>query len=133
MLVTAVLSWFISSTIYFGISKLFKGQGTLAGMLSSLAFAETPYLLSIPLSALALLLGRVTGSLVGDVAGFVAGIWIMVLNVLAIRESQQLGTGQAIGVLLVTIAAFFVLIFIIGALIAIVAAIAAVIGGYVPS
>ena len=133
ILMTTVLSWFLSGAIYYGFSKLFKGVGTLAGMLAGLGFAMTPYLLSVPLSALALLLGRTSASLVGGVAGFVAGLWILALNVLAIRESQQLGTGQAIGVILLTIAAFFVLIFIIGALIAIIVAIAALMSGSIPS
>jgi hypothetical protein len=56
---------------------------------------------------------------VSYVPGFVAGIWILVLDVLAIRESQHLDTGQAIGVLLITVAALFVLIIIIAAIAAI--------------
>ncbi|MGD0154150.1 MAG: Yip1 family protein [Thermacetogeniaceae bacterium] len=133
ILVTAALSWFLSGAIYYGFSRLFKGTGTLAGMLAGLGFAMTPYLLSVPLSALALLLGQTTASLVGGVAGFVAGLWILALNVLAIRESQQLDTGPAIGVMLITIASFFVLALIIGILIAIIVAIAAFLGGSIPS
>jgi hypothetical protein len=124
-LVASTLSWFINGAIYYGFSKLFKGVGTLVGMLASLGFATAPSLLSIPLTALALLFGQATGSLVGGVAGFVAGIWILVLDVLAIRESQQLDTGQALAVLLITILALLALVFIIVLLVAIIAAIAA--------
>ena len=47
------------------------------------------------------------------------------LDVLAIRESQHLDTGQAIAVLLITLAALFGLVLIIVILFAIIAAIAA--------
>lgn len=118
MLVSGILSWFIAGAIYYGFSRLFKGQGSLPGMLASLGFAEIPSLVSAPLTALALLLGP-AWIFVSYVPGFVAGIWILVLDVLAIRESQRLDTGQAIGVLLITVAALFVLIIIIAAIAAI--------------
>jgi hypothetical protein len=115
MLVSGILSWFIAGAIYYGFSRLFKGQGSLPGMLASLGFAEIPSLVSAPLTALALLLGP-AWIFVSYVPGFVAGIWILVLDVLAIKESQRLDTGQAIGVLLITVAALFVLIIIIAAI-----------------
>jgi hypothetical protein len=52
-----------------------------------------------------------------------------VLDVLAIRESQRLDTGQAIGVLLTTVAALFALFIIIIVLVAVIAAIAAIATG----
>ncbi len=124
MLVSSIFSWFIAGAIYYGFSRLFKGQGSLPGMLASLGFAETPALVSAPLTALALLLGP-AWIFVSYVPGFVAWIWILVLDVLAIRESQRLDTGQAIGVLLITVAALFALIIIIILLVAIIAAIVA--------
>jgi hypothetical protein len=129
VLVANSLSWFIYGAIFFGFGKLFKGTGTLAGMLAALGFATTPSLLSIPLTALALLFGQAAGSLIGFAASLVAGIWILVLDVLAIRESQQLDTGRSIGVLLSTLSAVFVLIVIIAFLIAIIAGIIAIATG----
>jgi hypothetical protein len=128
MLLSSILSWFVSGAIYYGFSRLFKGQGTLPGMLASLGFAETPALVSAPLTALALLLGP-AWAFVSYVPGFVAWIWILVLDVLAIRESQSLETGQAIGVLLITVAAMFMLIVVIAVIFAIIAAIAALAAG----
>jgi hypothetical protein len=119
VLVVNSLSWLINGAIFYGFSKLFKGTGTFAGMLAALGFTTAPSLLSIILTALALLFGQATGSLVGFAASLVAGIWILVLEVLAIRESQQLDTGQAVGVLLSTLAAIFALVVIIAFLIAI--------------
>jgi flagellar biosynthesis protein FlhB len=66
---------------------------------------------------------------VSYVPGFVAWIWVLVLDVLAIRESQRLDTGQAIGVLLTTVAALFALFIIIIVLVAVIAAIAAIATG----
>jgi hypothetical protein len=132
MLVSSILSWFITGAIYYGFSRLFKGQGSLPGMLASLGFAETPSLVSAPLTALALLLGP-AWIVVSYVPGFVAWIWILVLDVLAIRESQRLDTGPAVGVILVTVAAVFLLIFVIIVLVAIIAAIVALATGSAPS
>jgi hypothetical protein len=129
MMVSGILfDWFIAGVIYYGISRLFKGQGSLPGMLASLGFAETPLLVSVPLTALALSLGP-SWILVSSVPGFVAGIWTLVLEVLAIRESQSLDTGQAIGVLLFTVAAMFALVVIMVFLVVIIAAIIAVATG----
>jgi hypothetical protein len=132
MLVSSILSWLVVGAIYYGFSKLFKGQGSLPGMLASLGFAEVPSLVSAPLTALALLLGPAWIA-VSYVPGFVAWIWILVLDVLAIRESQHLDTGPAVGVILVTVAAVFLLIFVIIVLVAIIAAIIAFATGSTPS
>ena len=131
-MLSSILSWFIAGAIYYGFSRLFKGQGSLPGMLASLGFAETPSLVSAPLMALALLLGR-AWIFVSYVPGFLAWVWILVLDVLAIRESQRLDTGQSIAVLLITVAAVFVLIMIIVIIVAIIAAIAAIATGSVTS
>ncbi len=128
ILLSSILSWFIAGAIYYGFSRLFKGQGSLPGMLASLGFAETPSLVSAPLTALALLFGP-AWIFVSYVPGFVAWVWILVLDILAIRESQRLDTGQAIAVLLITVAAMFGLIMIIVIIIAIIAAIIAVATG----
>jgi len=128
ILVSTICSWFIAGAIYYGFSKLFKGQGSLTGMLASLGFAETPSLVSAPLTALSLLLGP-SWIFVSYVPGFVAWIWILVLDVLAIRESQHLDTGQAVGVMLITVAAMFLLILIVIVLIALIAAIAGIATG----
>ncbi len=121
MLVYTILVWFIGGAIFYGFSRMFKGLGTLPGMLAGLAFAETPFLLSVPFSALALLLGGVIGPLLGGMASLASAVWILVLKVLAIRESQQLSTGQAIGVILITVAAYIVLIVLIGVVIGLIA------------
>jgi hypothetical protein len=132
MLVISILSWFITGAIYYGFSRLFKGQGSLPGMLASLGFAEIPSLVGAPLTALALLLGP-AWIVFSYVPGFVAWIWVLVLDVLAIRESQRLDTGPAVGVILITVASVFLLIFVIIILVAIIAAIIALATGSAPS
>jgi hypothetical protein len=133
MLVTTSLSWLINGALLYWFSKLMKGTGTLAGMLACTGFAMAPSFLSIPLSALALLLGSSTGSLVGSVAGFVSGMWILVLDLLAIRESQHLDTRPAVGVFLLSVLAIIFLIILIIVLLGIIAGITGLIPGSPPS
>jgi hypothetical protein len=128
MLIDILLLWFIGGALFYGFSKLFQGRGTLPGMLASLAFAETPFLLCIPLSALALLLGNVTGPLLGSTARMVSALWVLVLDVLAIRESQQIGALQSIGVILLTVAAYIVFAVLLGIVIGVIALIVGLAG-----
>lgn len=128
-LVVSTLAYLVCGAVLHAISKLFKGTGTLAGTVAALGFSSTPYLLSIPISALALLLDQTTASIVGGVAGFVAGLWVLVLDVVAVRESQRLETGQSIAAYLLALVAGIVICLIIGVIVGIIAFVVAVAAG----
>jgi hypothetical protein len=128
-LVIGTLSWIACGAIVHLISKLFKGTGTVAGTVAALGFSSAPYLLSVPISALALLLDQATASIVGSAAGFVAGLWVLALDVVAVRESQQIETGQAIAAYLLTLLSGVIIFLIIGVIVGIIVAIGAIIAG----
>ncbi|MDH7577101.1 MAG: Yip1 family protein [Bacillota bacterium] len=119
-LLGGVLVWFLGGVIFFAIGKLFKGQGTLGGVLAGLGFAETPRLIEIPLTAVLSLLGA-PGTILGGVASFGFRIWVLVLDVLAVRESLRLGTGAATAVVLIPIALVFIGLFLLGIILAVTA------------
>lgn len=69
---------------------------------STFAFASVPLLIMAPLTAVLNLGGSALAiGLIRGLVGTVAGIWVLVLQVLAIRESLILSTGRAIAVFLI--------------------------------
>jgi hypothetical protein len=113
-LVAAVLSpvlLLFLTGIYFLLGRLFGGTGSFSALFSTLAFASVPNLLFAPLSALLNLGGLSLGiNLLRILLNFAFSIWVLVLQVLGVRESLHLSTGRAIGTVLVPIALLFLIL-----------------------
>ncbi len=90
-----LLVWVIGGLLFFLFAKLFKGRGTVVGMLAGLGYASCPYFLGAPLMAIISLTGT-AGYFLSSIIGFAASIWVLVLEIIAIRESQQISTGGAV-------------------------------------
>ncbi|HHY40011.1 MAG TPA: YIP1 family protein [Syntrophaceticus sp.] len=109
-----LISWALGGLLFFLFAKLFKGQGTIPGMLAGLGYASTPFFLGAPLMAVTS--GGIAGYLLRSAIGFATAIWVAVLQIIAIRESQQISTGGAIvtfiipGILLLLVLVFFILL-----------------------
>ncbi len=109
-----LISWVLGGLLFFLFAKLFKGQGTIPGMLAGLGYASTPFFLGAPLMAVTS--GGIAGYLLSSAIGFATAIWVAVLQIIAIRESQQISTGGAIvtfiipGILLLLVLVFFILL-----------------------
>lgn len=65
---------------------------------------------------MAVISGGIAGYFLSSVIGFATSIWVIVLQIIAIRESQQISTGGAVvtfiipGILLFLIFLFFILL-----------------------
>lgn len=109
-----LIFWVLGGLLFFLFAKLFKGQGTIPGMLAGLGYASTPFFLGAPLMAVTS--GGIAGYLLSSAIGFATAIWVAVLQIIAIRESQQISTGGAIvtfiipGILLLLVLVFFILL-----------------------
>lgn len=91
----AFASLFISCLLIHLFCRLFGGTGGYWNLLSAYAFASFPMIISVPVVFLAGFLG-VVGSVFSGVVSFGLSIWVLVLNVIAIRESHGLSTGMSI-------------------------------------
>lgn len=111
-----LIGWVIMGAVFFLFAKLFKGRGTLSGMLAGLGYAATPYFIGAPLAAITALAG-VTGYILSTLIGIATGIWVLVLDIIAIRESQQVTTGAAIATFLIPGILLFILLVIVIAII----------------
>lgn len=96
-LVTAGVFWIGTLIVYF-VGRMFGGSGSHRGLLSCMGFASLPGILQAP----AFLLGRSLGILSVAAIGQIAfAVWMIVLNVLAIRESLEISTARSVGVFLI--------------------------------
>lgn len=119
-----LLFWFLAGVICYGLSKLFKGEGAIGGLLASFAFASSPSLIGSPLTALVSLLGG-TGLVLGNIISFGTGLWVFILEILAVRESMRTSTGAAIIALLIGFIGYLIALILVGLFIAIITILAA--------
>jgi hypothetical protein len=98
--------WLVVWTaILFVVARLFRSEGRFSGLLSTLGFASVPNIFLVPLLVLLNLGGAgMLLQLLQAGLSFVFGIWALILQVLGIRESLALSTGQAVLVLLIPFA-----------------------------
>jgi|SRR5690625_3925712 len=75
------------------LARLFAPEGTLAGFISAYGFSRFPGILQFPLMLMGTtaLLARISLILSWGVS-----IWLLVLNIIALRENYQMRTGGAI-------------------------------------
>ena len=82
-----IIGWLIWAGVTYIIGdKIFGGTATWGELLRTLGFAQTPGLLLV----FAFL------PLVGSLVQVVAGIWMLVAGIIAIRQALDFGTGKAI-------------------------------------
>jgi hypothetical protein len=108
-LISSILFHMILTGFLNLVARGFKGTGSYWGIFSALSFSHFPHIF-LPTG---LLLGVAIGRGGNGFSGFVSfaiTLWVAVLNVIALRESQGFSTGKAI---LTWLLAFAILFFII--------------------
>lgn len=83
---------FLSAGILSLLGELCYGNGNGKGIMASIAFATFPGALGPPLHYLTILLNI---SWLGVLFSLLTTVWVMALQVVAVRESLRLNTGQA--------------------------------------
>ncbi len=91
---TVVMLLILSFVLHL-FARLFGGSGGYWNFFSAYTFANFPTIFNVPLSLIASVLGGF-GSFLSGLFGFGISIWILVLQVLAVRESHGLTTGISI-------------------------------------
>lgn len=88
------------------IAKAFSTSGTLPGFISAYGYSRFPGLFEFPL----LVVGSTVLAPLANIASLALSLWLLVLGVLAIRESYELRTGASLLVLFLSfLATAFVL------------------------
>jgi hypothetical protein len=95
-LVGAFIAWGIGSLVFYGLAKMFGGEGDLQGLMRGNAYAAVPSALGgIP------------------VLGWVISLWGVYLFILNVRENMKLSTGAAAAVVLIPVVIAIALVLLI--------------------
>lgn len=102
-LLIAIISIFVITGVLQLLARLFKGSGGYWNLFSAYAFANFPLIIGVPIAFVSGFLGTV-GDILAGLISLGLSIWVLVLQVIAVRESHSLSTGASIGVYLLQLA-----------------------------
>ena len=107
------ISWLAIAGILHLVAKVLGGKGTFTEMLLLMGFATLPNIFQAPIGLTAILYGGLAGVFIAVGLGGILAIWVLILDVLAIREAHKFSTGKAIATLVLPLVALMALAFII--------------------
>lgn len=107
------IGWIVIAGILHVVAKILGGKGAFAEMLVLMGFAMLPNIFQAPIGLVVILSGGLAGAFIAMGLGSILAIWILILDVLAIREAHKFSTGRAIATLVLPFAVLIVLAFIL--------------------
>ncbi len=107
------ISWVVIAGILHVVAKVLGGKGAFTEMLVLMGFATLPSIFQAPIGLITILSGGLTGAFVAIGLGGILSIWVLILDVLAIKEAHKISTGRAIATLVLPFAVLIVLVFIL--------------------
>ncbi|HJX69487.1 MAG TPA: Yip1 family protein [Dehalococcoidia bacterium] len=90
-----LVALFIGGGIFHLIATLFRGRGSYLGLVCGLCFACFPFVFFAPLTLLRALLGF-SGNILYPIGSLLLFLWILALEITAIRQNYHFSTGRAI-------------------------------------
>lgn len=111
--VGGVISWVVIAGILHIVAKVLGGEGAFTEMLVLMGFAMLPNIFQAPIGLVTLLSGGLSGAFIAMGLGGILTIWVLILDVLAIREAHKFSTGRAIATLVLPFVILTVLAFIL--------------------
>ncbi len=90
-----IAALFVSTLLVHLFARLFGGTAGFWNLFSAYCFAGFPMIISVPVTLIGSLIGA-PGAILISLSGFALAVWVLVLNVIAIRESHGLTTGMSI-------------------------------------
>ena len=114
--VAGFISWVVIAGILHVLAKLLGGKGTFTELLVLMGFATLPNIFQAPVGLIAALSGSFTGVFIAMALLGILAIWVLILNVLAVREAHKFSTAMAIitlvlSVVVLSFVALIVLVF----------------------
>ncbi|MHB1254928.1 MAG: YIP1 family protein [Dethiobacteraceae bacterium] len=91
----AIFILFTQAGVCFGAARLLGARGSFANLLSLFALANIPSFFMAPLALVSFVPG-IAGGILHGLGSFVLSTWVMVLAIIAVRETFQVTTGRAL-------------------------------------
>ena len=107
-LLIAIVSIFLMTGVLQLLARLFKGSGGYWNLFSAYAFANFPLIIGVPITFVSGFLGAV-GEILAGLISLGLSIWVLVLQVIAVRESHGLSTGASVWVYILQLVILFVI------------------------
>ena len=111
--VVGFIGWVVIAGIFHVVAKILGGKGAFTEMLVLMGFAMLPNIFQAPIGLIAILSGGLAGALIAIGLGGILAIWVLILDILAIREAHKFSTGRAIATLVLPFVVLMVLAFIL--------------------
>ena len=111
--VVGFIGWVVIAGIFHVVAKILGGKGAFTEMLVLMGFAMLPNIFQAPIGLIALFSGGLTGAFIAIGLGGILAIWVLILDVLAIREAHKFSTGRAIATLVLPFVVLMVLVFVL--------------------
>ena len=111
--VVGFIGWVVIAGILHVVAKILGGKGAFTEMLVLMGFAMLPNIFQAPIGLIAIFSGGLAGALIAIGLGGILAIWVLILDVLAIREAHKFSTGRAIATLVLPFVVLMVLAFIL--------------------
>ena len=91
---TAILGWLLWSFLAYLLGTgVFGGTGSFMEMLRAIAFAQSPSVITI--LAVPLVFVPAAGAILGGLLGLAAALWVLIVDVIATRQTLGISTGKA--------------------------------------
>ncbi len=98
---TAILGWLLWAFLAYLIGTgVFGGTATYVEMLRAIAFAQAPSVITI--LSVPLVFVPAAGAVLGGLLGVAAALWVLIVNVVATRQTLGITTGKATVITLIT-------------------------------
>jgi hypothetical protein len=107
------IGWVVITGILHVVAKILGGKGAFTEMLVLMGFAALPNIFQAPIGLIVILSGGLAGAFIAMGLGGILAIWVLILDVLAIREAHKFSTGRAIATLVLPFVVLIVLVFIL--------------------
>ncbi|PIU26011.1 MAG: hypothetical protein COW32_02845 [Candidatus Aquicultor secundus] len=110
--ILSAISLTIIAGIYHIIALILKGKGDYVGLISALGFASFPSVFAAPFALLSLVAG-LAGNVIAGIASLGFGVWVLILDIFAVRENYKFSWGRAIWTVLIPVILGIILIVLI--------------------
>lgn len=111
--VIGFIGWVVIAGILHVVAKILGGKGVFTEMLVLMGFATLPNVFQAPIGLVVILYGGLAGAFIALGLSGILTIWILILDVLAIKEAHKFSTGRAIATLVLPFVVLTVLVFIL--------------------
>ena len=98
---TAIFGWLLwALLVYLLGTGVFGGNATFLDLLRAIAFAQSPSVVTI--LSVPLVFVPVAGAVLGGLLGRAAALWVLIVNVVATRQTLGITTGKATVITIIT-------------------------------